>query len=199
MGHSGIRKNRYSCCASSQSIRIFCEPSLLSIKLIEQVVFFDPRLPNGAELALGITRVRDMNQLYSRSDIISLHCSHNPSTHRLINKTSLSAIKPSAILINTARGELVDLSALENALRTNQLAAAGIDVIETEPPQEPLPGLIKAYREREGWLMGRLVITPHAAWYSPESLVDMRVKSAETMRDVLFDGMETNVIDPDSW
>jgi lactate dehydrogenase-like 2-hydroxyacid dehydrogenase len=93
----------------------------------------------------------------------------------------------------------VDLEALELALRNGQLAAAGIDVIESEPPKDPLPGLIKAYKDKEERLMGRLVITPHAAWYSPESLVDMRLKSAETMRDVLLDGLDTNCIDPNGW
>ena len=58
---------------------------------------------------------------------------------------------------------------------------------------------VKAYRAKEEWLMGRLVITPHVAFYSPEAVADMRLKSAETMRDVLFDGLDTNVIDPSSW
>jgi C-terminal binding protein len=95
-----------------------------------------------------------------------------------------------------ARGDLVDLVALELALRTGRLAAAGINVLEKEPPRGPASRFSQAYRAKEDWLMGRLVITHHTAWYSPESLVDMRIKSAETMRDVLFDGMETDVINP---
>lgn len=87
---------------------------------------------------------------------------------------------------------------MENALRSNRLAGAGLDVLPVEPIPSPpdVHPLIEAYRNKEDWLEGRLVITPHCAFYSPESWEDIRVKSAQTMRDVLVDGLRVNVIDP---
>jgi lactate dehydrogenase-like 2-hydroxyacid dehydrogenase len=71
-------------------------------------------------------------------------------------------------------------------------------VIPEEPPQEPIPGLLRAYRADEPWLRGRLIITPHIAFHSPEAWQDIRVKGVETMRDVLVEGKRTNVIPPES-
>ena len=103
------------------------------------------------------------------------------------------------MLVNTARGELVDLEALYDALKDGNLTGAGLDVIQVEPPVEPLPRLLQAYRSNEPWVAGRVIITPHVAFYSKESVDDMRLKSATTMRDVLFDGLMTNHIDPEHW
>ncbi len=66
-----------------------------------------------------------------------------------------------------------------------------------EPPVAPVPRLLAAYRARAPWLLGRLVITPHSAFHTPQAWDDIRVKSAETMRDVLVDGLATNVIRPE--
>lgn len=97
--------------------------------------------------------------------------------------------------MNTARGEVVDLSGVEVALRENTLAGFALDVVPEEPiPEDRVHALIRAYRNKEEWLEGRMVLTPHSAWHCPESLVDIRVKSAETMRDVLIRGLGTNVI-----
>jgi phosphoglycerate dehydrogenase-like enzyme len=70
-------------------------------------------------------------------------------------------------------------------------------VIPEEPPREPVPSLLRAYRAREPWLAGRLVITPHIAFHTPEAWAAIRRKSAETMRGVLVEGKRTNVIPPE--
>jgi C-terminal binding protein len=102
------------------------------------------------------------------------------------------------VVVNTARGPILDLDALERCLRDGHLAGAGLDVVPEEPPREPLPSLLRAYRAREEWLTGRLVVTPHIAFHTPEAWDDIRTKSAETMRDVLVEGLRTNVIAPDA-
>jgi phosphoglycerate dehydrogenase-like enzyme len=84
-------------------------------------------------------------------------------------------------------------------LRDGHIAAAGLDVLPVEPPVEPIPELLRAYRAREPWLEGRLVVTPHAAWFTPESEHDTRVKSAETMRAALLTNRPQNVITPDMY
>jgi len=88
----------------------------------------------------------------------------------------------------------LDIEALFKALRADRIAGAGLDVIPVEPPVEPVPRLLAAYRDRAPWLEGRLVITPHSAFHTPEAWADIRRKSAETMRDVLMDGLATNII-----
>ena len=141
----------------------------------------------------------DVMDLFRQADVISLHCAHTPETHLIVNDETLSVIRPGAILINVARGECVSIAAVEKALRSGKLAAAGLDVLEVEPIMDPIPPLIQAYRNREPWLMGRFIVTPHSAFFSNEAVRDIQVKSTETMRDILFDGLQTNVIDPSSW
>jgi phosphoglycerate dehydrogenase-like enzyme len=120
------------------------------------------------------------------------HCSVSQlaTPSRLIPLFEQSA----ATIINTARGPVLDLAAVEAALRTGRLAGAGLDVMPIEPPIEPVPELLRAYRALEPWLEGRLVVTPHSAFASPEAYEDIKRKSAETMRAVLIDNKPQNVI-----
>jgi phosphoglycerate dehydrogenase-like enzyme len=107
-----------------------------------------------------------------------------PETARMVDDDALAAMKPDALLINTARGGLVDLGALETALREGRLGGAGLDVLPAEPP-DPAHPLIQAFRRREPWLDGKLLLTPHVAWFSEAGRTDLRRKSAETARDFL--------------
>ena len=163
-----------------------------------QVVFFDPHLPNGAERAIGVARAESLDALLAQSDVLSIHCPLTRNTRNLVGARELALLPRDAVVVNTARGPILDIEALEAALRSNHLAGAGLDVIPVEPPVEPIPSLLRAYRDREDWLMGRLVIMPHVAFHSPEAWDDIRLKSAETMRDVLVRGLRTNVIPPES-
>lgn len=161
-----------------------------------RVAFFDPFLPNGAELAVGLERERSLAALLRRADVLSIHAPLTPQTRGLIGAAELALLPEGAVLVNTARGPIVNLDALEAALRSGRLAGAGLDVIPVEPPVEPVPKLLRAYRAREAWLEGRLVITPHSAFHSPEAWADIRRKSAETMAAALA-GRPQNVITPE--
>jgi len=162
-----------------------------------RVTFYDPNLPNGADLALGIKRARTLEDLLAVSDTLSIHVPDMRSTRGMIGARELALLPRGAVLINTARGTSVDIDALEAALRSDHLAGAGLDVIPVEPPVAPLPSLLAAYRAREPWLAGRLVITPHSAFWTPHAWADIRRKSAETMRDALLTNRPSNVIRPD--
>lgn len=161
-----------------------------------RVVFFDPFLPNGVDRALGLERARTLEELLGQSDVLSIHVPDTRRTRGLIGARELALLPRDAVVVNTARGTSLDLEALEAALRSGHLAGAGLDVIPVEPPEEPIPSLLAAYRRREPWLEGRLIITPHSAFHTPEAWADIRRKSAETMRDVLLLGLASNVIAP---
>jgi C-terminal binding protein len=161
-----------------------------------QVRFYDPYLPNGVDRALGIGRARTLDDLLASADVLSIHVPDTKGTRGIVGAAQLAKLPPGAIVVNTARGTSLDIDALEAALRSGHLAGAGLDVIPVEPPVDPVPNLLAAYRRKEEWLTGRLIVTPHSAFYTPDAWADIRRKSAETMRDVLVLGLRTNVIDP---
>lgn len=101
----------------------------------------------------------DLDQLFSECDIISLHCPLTPETHELVNARRLAMMKPSAILINTGRGPLINEQDLADALNNEKIYAAGIDVLSTEPPRTDNPLLTAK----------NCYITPHIAWATFEA------------------------------
>jgi glycerate dehydrogenase len=100
----------------------------------------------------------DLDTLLVRSDIVSLHCPLTEATRGMINAASLALMKPDAILINTARGALIDEPALAEALRSGKLGGAGIDVLSEEPPRNG--NILLDLR------LPNLIVTPHIAWAS---------------------------------
>ncbi|HEY7219210.1 MAG TPA: D-2-hydroxyacid dehydrogenase [Candidatus Binatia bacterium] len=128
----------------------------------------------GAAASIAEDRV-SLDRLLREADIISLHCPLTPETRNLINRESLSLMKPTAFLINTARGALVDEAALVRALRQKRIAAAALDVISKEPPLGDDP-IIQAAKE-----LDNLIITPHTAW------------SAREARERLLDEVKENI------
>lgn len=159
------------------------------------VMTFDPYLARGQELALGIERVESLDELLSKADVLSLHAPLNKATAHLINAASIAKMKPQITLLNTARGGLIDWDALYDGMKTGQIRFAGIDVFPTEPP-DPVPRLLQAFVDREPWLDGRLVFTPHAAWSSIESRDDVRIISMKTMMGYLLHGRLRSCLNP---
>jgi C-terminal binding protein len=162
-----------------------------------KVVFYDPFRPNGADRALGIGRAKTLEDLLRQSDVLSLHLPLTPDNRGMLGLRELSLLPDGAVVINTARGPIIDLDALATVLRSGKIAGAGLDVLAIEPPVDPLPELVRAYRAREPWLEGRLVITPHSAFHTPESWDDIRRKGAETMAAALLTNAPQNVVTPD--
>lgn len=167
--------------------RIGLATALRARALNMRVIFHDPDLPPGAELAVGLERMGTLADLLAQADMVSLHCPLSAATTRLIDADALARMKPGGILINTARGRIVDLDALEAALRSGHLCAAALDVLPVEPLDRSHP-LIAAFTARESWLEGRLILTPHAAFYSPESLRDIRRLAMQAVVDYLDAG-----------
>ena len=157
------------------------------------VLFYDPYVPDGQELALGFERTRSLNELLERADVVSVHAPLTDETRRMINATTLARMRKNAILINTARGAIVDIDALNVALKDGRIAGAGLDVLPQEPP-DPAHPLMRAYSANESWLAGRLLLSPHAAFYSAAGMADLRRKPLETVLAYLTEGKLRNCV-----
>jgi phosphoglycerate dehydrogenase-like enzyme len=159
------------------------------------VIYYDPYLPEGHELGLGFARKQSLEDLVAQSDIVSLHVPLSAATRGMVNDALLAQFRDDSILINIARGGLVDIDALCRSLKSGKLAAAGLDVLPVEPPS-PSPALLEAWRNDEDWLAGRLIVSPHAAFYSAAGYVDMRTFSAEILMDFLLCNKVRNNVNP---
>jgi D-3-phosphoglycerate dehydrogenase len=139
-----------------------------------KVIAFDPYISAELTSSLGVERVT-FDQLLQNSDYISIHAPLTPQTHHLFNAQAFQQMKPGALLINTARGPLVDVEALAAALDEGRLAGAALDVLPVEPPPANLS------------LLGRdnVILTPHTAFYSEEALLDLQTKAAQDVAQVL--------------
>ncbi len=139
-----------------------------------RVVTYDPYVPKEIAERAGVEQV-DFDELLRISDYISVHTPLVPATRHLFNADTFRKMKPSAYLINTARGPIIDEAALASALDQRHLAGAALDVMEQEPPSPSSP------------LFGRenVILTPHTSYYSEESLADLQRKAAEEVVRVL--------------
>lgn len=167
--------------------RIGTATALRAKALGMQVMFFDPYRPTGTELALSFQRADSLDALLSAADVVSLHTPLSEETKNLIDGRAIARMKPGMLLVNTARGSVANLDAVLEGLRSGQLAGAALDVLPVAPPTGNEP-LLVAFRTGEPAIAGRLILTPHSAFYSPSSLADLRRKSAAVAADYLYSG-----------
>jgi D-3-phosphoglycerate dehydrogenase / 2-oxoglutarate reductase len=127
-----------------------------------RIIVHDPYVKEvaGAELV-------GLEELFGGSDILSVHCPLTPETRGLVNTRTLALMRPSAIVVNTSRGPVVNVSDLAEALRAGTIAGAGLDVFETEPPAAELIAGVP-----------NLLVTPHSAFYSAEAIKESQHKAA---------------------
>lgn len=146
---------------------------------------YDPWVSDEILAQHGVSRV-DFDTLLSSSDMISLHIPLMNSTHHILNKEAFSKMRKSAILINTARGALVDEDALAAALQSGHLSGAALDVAAREPinPDNPLLGL------------DNVIITPHVAWYTEEAQHSLQCIAADDMARALGGQVPKNLLNP---
>lgn len=156
------------------------------------VAFYDPYARDGMERALGLQRM-ELEELLPQADFLTLHTPLTDETRMMANPAFFNRLKHGAYIVNTSRGGVLDINALEIALREGRVTAAALDVMPTEPP-DPELGLLRAWRTGEHWLKHRLVVTPHSAFYSEEGEVDMRIKATATVREVLKGLPARNVV-----
>ena len=119
-----------------------------------RVVAYDPYMPNGTELGVGVERVGSLEALLEQTDTLSIHAPLTPETRGMISGAKLARMPKGGVVVNTARGPIVDVDALAGLLKRGHLAGVGLDVVPVEPPVEPMPELLRAYRAREPWARG---------------------------------------------
>ncbi|GHU43757.1 hypothetical protein FACS1894190_14550 [Spirochaetia bacterium] len=144
------------------------------------VSFYDPYIPDGYDKSLNIKRFSDLKSMFAVSDYICIHTPLTDETYHMIGAEVLESAKTGITLINTARGAIVDLDAVYNSLKSGKLGTFASDVMEIEPPENANP-LIRAFSKGEPWLDGRMILTPHSAFYAVESRHEMREKAARQM------------------
>jgi glycerate dehydrogenase len=128
-------------------------------------------------------RFVDLETLFRQSDVVSLHCPLTPETHQMVNAQRLALMKPTAFLLNTGRGPLVDESALADALEAGRLSGAGLDVLSVEPPKASNP-LLRAKN---------CLITPHLAWATKAARGRLMKIAVENLRAYLL-GYPQNIV-----
>ncbi len=173
--------------------RIGTAAALRAKALGMQVVYYDPYAVDGTDKAIGVTRVETVEELFLQSSVVSCHCLLSDETHHIVNRRTIGLMKPGSYIVNTARGGVVDVTAVLEAIESGQLAGAGIDVLEQEPPDDESP-LIRAWRDPSHPASDRLILTPHSAFYSEEGLSDMRRKGSENVRRVLEGKQPRNIV-----
>ena len=146
------------------------------------IVAHDPFISEQVAGTLGI-ELLDLDGLCARADYISLHIPATPETHHLFNRERLAKCRANARIVNTARGELIDETALAEAITSGHIAGAGLDVFETEPP-------------RDGTLttLPQVVATPHIAASTVEAQEQVGLETAAAVRDFLLDGVIRNAV-----
>lgn len=148
------------------------------------VVACDPYVAAAEMAAFDVTRV-SFEELLDRSDFVSVHAPLTDETERLFDDAAFRSMRDGAVFVNTARGGVVDEAALATALRTGPVAAAGLDVRQSEPPADsPLDDL------------ENVVLTPHAGWYSEEAREELNHTVAEDVVRVLTGDEPHHPVDP---
>jgi D-3-phosphoglycerate dehydrogenase/C-terminal binding protein len=172
--------------------RIGTATALRAKALGMDVMFFDPYCAAGGDKALGIRQVRSFGELLAQSNILSLHCPLTDETRCMVDAGALAELPHGAILVNTARGAVVDVASVAPAIESGRLAGAGIDVLPEEPPEDD--PLLVAWRDPTHPAYDRVIINPHIAFYCEEGLMEMRVKGAENCRRALVGEPVLNVV-----
>jgi D-3-phosphoglycerate dehydrogenase len=153
--------------------------------LPSNVLVYDPFVDIGVTQKNGAKKV-ELDTLLTDSDYISIHAPLTPETFHMFNEQTLKKMKPTAILVNTSRGAIIDTIALANAIKEGVVLAAGLDVFEKEPIPIDHPLIA----------LPSVVLTPHMAWYSKESTRDLQKGAAREVRRVLSGETPQNWANP---
>jgi D-3-phosphoglycerate dehydrogenase len=148
---------------------------------------YDPYLPDAAFAALGVERAT-LDRLFTEADILTVHSPLTEETQGIVGEKTLRLMKPTAVIVNTSRGGLINTDHLVAAIREGRIAGAALDVLEAEPlamdhPIRTLP---------------RVLLTPHAAWYSVQSEPELRRRAARIVAQGLRGERPASLLNPEA-
>ena len=167
--------------------------SLLSRKAIAafqlRVLGYDPYVDASALAGHGVQKMDKLEEMLPQCDFVTLHCPGGAETRHMINEKTLSLMKSSAFVLNTARGTVIDEGALIKALQAGKIAGAAIDVYDPEPPRPDNPLL----------RMENVIVTPHYCAMTEESLYNMATMVAQGVLDALKGERPEYLVNPEVW
>lgn len=162
---------------------VAAKAQIFGLKILAYDPYVDPKIMAGA----NVKSVDKLESMLPYCDYLSLHVPLNEFTNQLLNSETLKLMMPSAVIINTSRGKVIDEEALFNALIEKRLAGAALDVLEEEPPLRENP-LIR---------LENVLITPHTASYSEEAIISMRKTAAEQVVKALAGDVPEHIVNKD--
>lgn len=148
-----------------------------------ELLVYDPFLTQSDVDSYGAVLV-SLDELMANSDFVSVHAPLTPETHHLIGDHELRLMKPSAFILNTARGPVIDEKALIKVLQDGRIAGAGLDVLEEEPAHQDNPLLS----------MDNVILNPHVGWYSEQAEIELKTKAAQGVAEVLQGFLPKNLV-----
>jgi D-3-phosphoglycerate dehydrogenase/microcystin synthetase protein McyI len=154
-----------------------------------KVLCYDPHVPAAKAEALGATMLADLGELLERADVVSIHAELNEGSRGMIGEAQFKRMRPHAILINTARGKIVQQQALERALAEGRIDGAALDVFEEEPLPEPSPL----------WDLDNLMLTPHVAGLSGDALRELAHSAVTQVLQTLAGERPRSLVNPAAW
>lgn len=154
-----------------------------------RVLGYDPYVDAATLANYGVQKVERLEEMLPLCDFVTLHCPGGAETRQMINARTLALMKPSAYLINTARGTVVDEAALIDALQNQRIAGAALDVFDPEPPRPGNPLLH----------LDNVIVTPHFCAMTAESLYNMGTLVAQGVLDVLKGKRPQYIVNPEIW
>ena len=154
-----------------------------------KVLGYDPYVSMQVLAGYGVEKVDRLEEMLPACDFVTIHCPGGAETRQMLNARTLALMKPTAYLINTARGSIVDELALVDALQRKHIAGAAIDVFDPEPPRPENP-LFK---------LANVIVTPHFCAMTTESLYNMSTMVAQGVLDVLNDQRPLYLVNPEIW
>ena len=154
--------------------------------LFKKVLAYDPYIPDSRFETLGAIKT-ELDTLLKQSDVISIHCNLTPETENLINLDKIKLMAKKPVLVNTARGPVVNEDDILKALNENMLFAAGLDVFYDEPPLENRDALLNH---------PRIITTGHYAWYSREASLELQKRAADNLLMMLQNKIPEDCLNP---
>ncbi len=171
--------------------RIGTSLSLKSKPIFKNINFYDPYVNDGVEKSLGLIKKDNLTELFNTSDVISVHVPSSKKNKFFLKENYFKNLKKKIIFINTSRGDLVKNDILFKYFNSGKIISIGLDVFENEPISKG-DKLVKLWLEKKNY--GKIIFTPHSAFYSKQALFEIRYKALISLKNYFEKGIVKNCV-----